>query len=173
MGITANRGLPYPESTDPIAAGAAAIQDLAESVDEQLPTAPDGTSSGDAGTVSTADVWTTGIAGGAGLPDVDVEVPGSGRVLILFGATIWLSAGTGLGSLGVRIGGTAHAVTDPSSVNAMHVATGDTRLGASKAFVVSGMVPGTTLTSTMVYKTAALTTTMSVGDRRLDVIPLP
>lgn len=173
MGITANRGLPYPESTDPIAAGAASIQDLADAVDAQLPSVPGGANSSDAGTIASADAWSTGLAGAVSLDTASCEVPGTGRVLVIFSATLWLSAGTGLGSVGVRLSGTAHVLTDPAAANTARIATGTTRITACKAFVVAGMVPGTTLDCDMVYKTAALTTEMSVADRRVDVIPLP
>lgn len=179
---TTRNGWPFPEGTDRVTDGAAAIQALAEAIDDDWPTGPDSAANTTGGTVETADAWTTALTGSSVIT-ASVTVPASGRVLVVLGAEMVIVYNGGAPSraaVGVRLNGAGLSNEDPpngAQTAALEVEQGT--LGSavgvtvSRVFTRTGLTPGATLTATMVHKTQSMGHLAGIDNRRVELVPLP
>lgn len=181
MGTTTNKAFRYPEATDRVADGAAAMQHLAEDVDDAWPTDPDSDVRSDGGTISgngttgSPGAWLTTPSGGSTCA-ASVTVPASGRVLIAYRAEVINAAGPFVMQVGVRLNGAGLSNVDPGDSATLKFGCGSAfQDGKGMSYVRDGLTPGATLTATMIYRifTSGTTESMTVDERRIDLVPLP
>lgn len=149
MGTTAGSGLPYPDDSEYVIGGAAAMQALAEAVDDRLTYgyAEAGRDVYQA-TVATdyGDLATVG-------PSVTLIAPPSGRVLTSWGATCYSGANQqALFGLDV-IGPGGYTVSDADAASHISSTAGATS-SVGRSRMVTGLTPGAEYTFTVRYRTA-------------------
>lgn len=119
------------------------------------------------GTVSTSSTTPVALSGGP-----SITFTHGGNALVLWGAEIWMSAGTGGVTSAMRCGPNMIGIGGGStSRSTAHAATNDARVAYGGHTLFTGMTPGSNTVELNYWRDNVTVLTASFANRRLIVVP--